>query len=106
MLDWQDDLKLSESDVYLDSRRGRATCFVSHAHADHLGPHEHAICTPATERLARRRTQLQRITPLTYFTEFPLDNRTVMTLLPAGHILGSAMLHVRRGEETIDALHR
>ncbi|MDB5319314.1 MAG: Ribonuclease [Phycisphaerales bacterium] len=101
MLDWQDDLKLAESNVYLDSRRGRSLCFVSHAHTDHLGPHEHAICTPATEALARRRTELQRVTALNYCTEFFLDDRTEAMLLPAGHILGSAMLHVRREQSML-----
>jgi len=101
MLDWDDDLKLSDSDVYLDSRRRRSTCFVSHAHSDHLGPHEHAICTAATELFARRRTQLERITALDYFRDFVLSDRMSGMLLPAGHILGSAMLHVRRGDESL-----
>jgi Cft2 family RNA processing exonuclease len=102
MLDWQDDLKLSESDVYLDSRRRRSLCFVSHAHSDHLGPHQHAICTPATERFARRRTELERVTALDYFSgDFVLNDRMSGSLLPAGHILGSAMLHVRRDEQTL-----
>src|SRR5258706_16039355 len=96
MLDWQDDLKLIESDVYLDSRGRRSICFVSHAHTDHLGSHEHAICTPATEALARRRTELQPVTALNYCTEFSLADRTQGMLLPAGQILGIAMLHVRR----------
>src|SRR3954465_15779582 len=55
MLDWQDDLKLLDSELYLDSRQRRALCFVSHAHGDHLGPHEHAICTPPTAPPAARR---------------------------------------------------
>src|SRR3954462_8967729 len=98
MLDWQDDLKLADSDVYLDSRRRRSLCFVSHAHSDHLGPHEHAIGTAATERFARRRTELERFTALDYFRDFVLNDRMSGSLLPAGHILGSAMLHVRREE--------
>src|SRR6266699_6818313 len=96
MLDWQDDLKLQQSDLYLDSRSGRAFCFISHAHTDHLGCHEHAICTPATAALARHRTDLKRISPLNYFDNFAIDDRTALTLLPAGHILGSAMLHMLR----------
>ncbi len=36
-----------------------------------------------------------------YCTEFSLDDRTQGMLLPAGHILGSAMLHVRRGEQSL-----
>ena len=67
MLEWQDDLKLSESDLYLDSRQSRAHCFVSHAHTDHLGPHAHAICTSATAKLAQRRQEIQRHTLVDYF---------------------------------------
>jgi Cft2 family RNA processing exonuclease len=101
MLDWQDDLKLTDSDVYLDSRRRRSICFVSHAHGDHLGPHEHAICTAATERFARRRTELERVTAVEYCSEIALADKMTLSLLPAGHIVGSAMLHVRRGEQTL-----
>ena len=83
MLDWQDDLKLLDSELYLDSRQRRALCFVSHAHGDHLGPHEHAICTPATAALAERRTELQRLTVLQYSERFSLDDRTELSRLPA-----------------------
>jgi Cft2 family RNA processing exonuclease len=101
MLEWLDDLNLTDSDVYLDSRRRRSICFVSHAHTDHFGPHEHTICTAATERFARRGTELERITALDYFRDFVLNDKMTLSLLPAGHIVGSAMLHVRRGEQTL-----
>jgi len=100
MLEWQDDLKLSESDLYLDSRQCRAHCYVSHAHTDHLGPHVHAICTRATAKLAERRQEIQRLTLIDYFAPHELDRDTRLTLLPAGHILGSAMLHVSRRGQT------
>src|SRR4051794_12421996 len=100
MFEWQDDLKVIATDLYLDSRKSRALCFVSHAHTDHLGPHQHAICTPATARLAERREQIERVTALQYSAPHDLDADTKLTLLPAGHILGSAMLHVARGEQT------
>ena len=100
MFEWQDDLKLAASELYLDSRQSRALCFVSHAHTDHLGPHMHAICTPATAVLAERRQEIQRVTTLAYCEPHALDSQTELTLLPAGHILGSAMLHARRGDDT------
>src|SRR3954464_8002557 len=100
MLEWQGDLKLIASDLYLDSRQSRALCFVSHAHTDHLGPHLHAICTPATAKLAERRQEIQRHTLLDYFAQHELDRDMRLTLLPAGHILGSAMLHVERRGQT------
>src|SRR4051812_18141910 len=100
MFEWQDDLKVIATDLYLDSRRSRALCFLSHAHTDHLGPHEHAICTSATARLAERRQEIQRVTALEYSASHALNADTRLSLLPAGHILGSAMLHVSRGEQT------
>jgi putative mRNA 3-end processing factor len=100
MFQWDDDLKLADSDLYLDSRQSRALCFVSHAHTDHLGPHVHAICTPETARLAERRQEIQRLTTLDYSAPHELDAATRLTLLPAGHILGSSMLHVERLGQT------
>src|SRR5688572_27309465 len=101
MFEWDDDLKLAGSGLYLDSRQGRAQCVVTHAHTDHLGPHAHAICTPATAVLAERRQEMQRVTRLPYCQPFRLDADNELTLLPAGHILGSAMLHARRGDQTL-----
>jgi putative mRNA 3-end processing factor len=99
MLDWQDDLKLAESNLFLDSRQPRDLCFVSHAHSDHLAAHAHAICTPATAALARHRAEMNRISELRDSADgFALDHRTRLSLLPAGHVLGSSMLHVRRDD--------
>jgi Cft2 family RNA processing exonuclease len=50
--------------------------------------------------LAERRQEIQRISLLEYFQPHPLDPQTQLTLLPAGHILGSAMLHARRGDQS------
>jgi len=100
MLEWLDDLKLADSELYLDSRRGRPFCFVSHAHGDHLGPHAHAILTPATADLAARRTEIQRVSRLDYSQSLALDADTTISLLPAGHVLGSAMLYLQRRGQT------
>lgn len=101
MLDWQEDLKLAQSELFLDSRTPRPLGFVSHAHADHLAPHAHALCTPATAALARHRRVMGQITELPDGQPFALDGRTTLTLRPAGHILGSAMLHVRRDDQAM-----
>jgi Cft2 family RNA processing exonuclease len=101
MLDLSDGVKLAKGDLYLDSRAGRGLCFVSHAHSDHLGPHEHALCTSETAVLAERRQELKRITVLDYCRPHALDSETEITALSAGHILGSAMLHVRRAGQVL-----
>lgn len=98
MLDWDDDLKLRGTALYLDSRLPRERCFVSHAHSDHLGQHRHAIATPATRALAELRIGIRGVTEVGYGEELQFCPETRLRLLPAGHVLGSAMLHVTRPE--------
>lgn len=102
MLEWADDLKIHDSDLYLDSRRPRPLCFISHAHSDHLGLHGRAIATPATAALAAQRIGLAGAMELPYHVDQTLpDGNTRLRLLPAGHVYGSAMIHVTRPEGTL-----
>jgi Cft2 family RNA processing exonuclease len=101
MLEWADDLKIQGVELYMDSRQARQTCFVSHAHTDHVGIHETAIATAETAALAEQRLGVQGVRELAYGESVGLDADTVIKLLPAGHVLGSAMLHVRRPEGTL-----
>ena len=101
MLEWADDLKLCGTDLYLDSRIPRDRCFVSHAHSDHLGVHRLAIATPQTKALAEYRIGTQAVVELPYHVDYDLCPRTRLRLLPAGHVCGSAMLHVTRPEGTL-----
>jgi len=84
-------IEIQEGLLWLDSRRRKPLGLVSHAHADHVARHETVLCTPETAALMRRR----RGQGLTYI-ERRYGERTAVgdvhvTLLPAGHILGSAM---------------
>jgi Cft2 family RNA processing exonuclease len=102
MLTWAEDLRLCGVDLYLDSRTPRARCFVSHAHSDHLGLHEQTICTTATAAFAEHRVgPAGLVQKVDYDAEFRFDVNTSLRLLPAGHVLGSAMLHVTRPEGTL-----
>jgi Cft2 family RNA processing exonuclease len=104
MLHWDDDLRVAETPLYLDSRRARGLCFVSHAHSDHLPaaePHERAIATAPTAVIAQHRTGMTAVTRLDYRTDLQLDPDTRIRLLPAGHVIGSAMLHVTRPAGTL-----
>ena len=101
MLEWADDLKLCGTDLYLDSRIPRDRCFVSHAHSDHLGVHRLAIATPQTKSLAEYRIGAQAVVELPYHVDYEFCPRTRLRLLPAGHVCGSAMLHVTRPEGTL-----
>lgn len=104
MLVWDDGLKIRGKglyqSLYLDSRQPRPLSFVSHAHSDHLGLHEQTIATPETSALAEYRIGLQRVIQLTYYQDFPLED-AVLELRPAGHVLGSAMMHYRCEEGSL-----
>jgi Cft2 family RNA processing exonuclease len=101
MLEWENDLKLCGTGLYLDSRQPRGACFVSHAHSDHLGSHQHAIATGPTRALAEYRIGLRGVTELAYGVDHAFCPETTLRLLPAGHVFGSAMLHVTRPEGTL-----
>jgi Cft2 family RNA processing exonuclease len=101
MFEWADDLRISGTPLYLDSRRPRDNCVVTHAHSDHLGLHQHAIATPATAAFAEHRIGLRNVTQLAYGQSFGFDRDTILRLHPAGHVLGSAMMHVTRQEGSL-----
>lgn len=69
--------------------------FVSHAHADHM-PRDrklHIYCTAATADLLRIRGFKGQVNILDFEKNYALDGFSV-TLFPAGHILGSAMIFI------------
>lgn len=82
--------------LWLDALVPREISFVSHAHFDHMRVHQRVICTPATARLMRRRMPQSEtcewITPK-YGEELALGD-SHLSLHPAGHVLGSAMIHL------------
>lgn len=96
MLEWDYGPKISETSLYLDSRRPRALSFVSHAHSDHIASHKIAIATPATLALAEKRVSIEKSIPLNFGIEHIVQDDLSITLYPAGHVLGSAMSLVRR----------
>jgi Cft2 family RNA processing exonuclease len=84
--------------LWLDARRKRPLGLVTHAHLDHVARHETVLSTPETAALMRRR----RGAGLKYlerrYGERMLVGDVAVTLLPAGHILGSAMALLERHE--------
>jgi Cft2 family RNA processing exonuclease len=80
--------------LWLDSRRKKTFGVVSHAHADHVARHDTVLCTPETGALMRRRIGPGRkFIEARYGEPTPVGGLRV-TLHSAGHILGSAMVHV------------
>jgi len=79
---------------WLDAQKSQARSFVSHAHSDHIASHREIIATRETASLMRLRMGGQRQEHILEFGQaFPADPGCEVKLYPAGHILGSAMLH-------------
>lgn len=94
---FQRGIYLPELDLWLDPWDAQPWAFVSHAHADHFARHERALCSTVTASLVRSRYNLaeSRIEAVGFHaTVEHMGHR--LRLLPAGHIAGSAMLHVTR----------
>jgi len=89
---------LPEEDLWLDPHFGVKRAFVSHAHSDHVARHDLTFCSEITHQL-----MLVRKTAKKSGTVVSPKMREVfewegweLRLLPAGHITGSAMLHLTR----------
>lgn len=88
-----DDIRLAGLPLWLDARRRRPFGFVSHAHADHVGPLRKIVCTRATlDLIGARSSAPEAITPA-YGEQVDIAGAGV-TLHPAGHVLGSAQIIV------------
>jgi DNA ligase-1 len=88
-------LHLSDPDLWLDPRRPQAFAFISHAHADHVARHEAILCSPVTAHLLLVRYRISRDRMIVQELHEPRRwENFCCTLLPAGHIAGSAMLHI------------
>jgi len=104
-------LYVSDLDLWIDSMRPRARCYVSHGHSDHAREHDTIVTTPANARICASRfersiarakqTSLlpERPRPECAFEEHGFnepwsDGEHSLTLFPAGHVLGSAQLMI------------
>jgi Cft2 family RNA processing exonuclease len=95
------DLRLADSEIYLDPQEPRRIGLISHGHSDHIGRHEHFVATPATAAFLRAREGNDLAgTELAFGAKHSLDAFDV-SLHPAGHVLGSSMIRIGRGDETL-----
>jgi DNA ligase-1 len=103
---FQRGLHLPELDLWLDPWDAKPRAFVSHAHADHFARHESALCSDVTAVLIHERFHLSqsRIEPVSFHLPIVRDGFR-LRLLPAGHISGSAMLHVTRIKDNASLLY-
>ena len=89
---------LPEADLWLDPHFGGKRAFISHAHSDHVARHEMTFCSEVTRDLMKTRYGYtsegeMRVLPMREVVEW---EGWELRLLPAGHIIGSAMLHLTR----------
>ena len=90
-------LYVSDLDLWIDSMRPRARCYVSHGHSDHAREHDRILTTPANAKICRSRFERRGFPTGCDFEEHPFnqpwsDGEHTLTLFPAGHVLGSAQL--------------
>lgn len=103
---YQRGLYLPEPDLWLDPQHGKPRAFISHAHADHFARHESVLCSDVTGSLLRSRFNLaeNRLDCLSFHVPL-VHNGFRLRLLPAGHIPGSAMLHLTRIKDNATLLY-
>ncbi len=88
---WDRGVSLPGHKLWLDPLVVRTFAFISHAHTDHARRHREALLTPQTLGLipeARR----PRAWRMLGYDEPMQRGRATVTLVPAGHMLGSAQL--------------
>ncbi len=87
-------IEIEQGLLWLDAKRPKTLGVVTHAHGDHVARHQTILCTPATAEFVRRRAGPgPRFIELDYDAPYAVGDLS-LTLLPAGHILGSAMVHI------------
>ena len=88
---------LPEIDLWLDPRGNQDTAFISHAHADHFSKPNKAFCSPETAHLLTRRfgNSAESLQVVEWEKARAIEGWDIR-VLPAGHIVGSAMLHLTR----------
>lgn len=103
---FQRGLFLPECDLWLDPWDAKPRAFVSHGHADHFARHDEVICSETTAAVVRARFGIAeaRLQPLPFQVPRAVGDFRVR-LLPAGHVFGSAMLHITRVRDNASLLY-
>jgi DNA ligase-1 len=88
-------------DLWLDPPVPRGFAFVSHAHSDHIGKHRETVLSAGTSRLMRARQGVAGVEHVLDFGETREMRGSGFTLLPAGHVHGSAQLHLETDDGSL-----
>jgi len=82
-------------DLWLDPWEAKRFAFVSHAHSDHIAPHEEVILSERTAHLMQTRMPGVRREHVLPFGEMRRVHDIDLMILPAGHIFGSAQIFIQ-----------
>ena len=91
---YQRGVYLPAQELWLDPWDAKSFAFVSHAHSDHIAPHQEIIVSERTARLMQARMPGERNEHIVPFGERQNIRGLDLTLLPAGHIFGSAQFYL------------
>ena len=94
-------LELPEHALWLDPEDARPLAFVSHAHSDHIARHPAFIDSAGTARLMQERLGGEREAHILEFGQAARFRDFQITLLPAGHIFGSAQAFVESDQGSL-----
>ena len=94
-------VQVPSMDLWLDPHVPRGFAFVSHAHSDHIGKHRETVLSAGTSRLMRARQGAAGVEHVLEFGETRKMRGAGFTLLPAGHVHGSAQLYLQNDEGSL-----
>ncbi len=94
-------LELPDCGLWLDPWDPRDLAFVSHAHSDHIANHREVITSEATATLMGERLSGRRVENILPFGKPVSFKHFSITLLPAGHIFGSAQCLVEANGDSL-----
>ncbi len=92
---------LPNQEIWLDPWDAKSFAFVSHAHSDHIAPHEEIIVSERTARLMQARMPGERHEHVLDFGVKKTVRGLDVTLIPAGHIFGSAQFFLETDEGSL-----
>jgi DNA ligase-1 len=92
---------LPKENVWLDPWDAKPFAFVSHAHSDHIAAHNEIIVSERTSRLMQARMPGTRKEHVLAFGQRSKVHGLDVTLLPAGHIFGSAQFFLETDDGSI-----
>ncbi|MEY2560429.1 MAG: ligase 1 [Verrucomicrobiota bacterium] len=92
---------LPNQEIWLDPWDAKPFAFVSHAHSDHIAAHDEIIVSERTARLMQARLPGQRNEHVVEFGQRTAIRGLDVTLIPAGHIFGSAQFLLETAEGSL-----